>query len=250
MSQINIKNLVKNFHKKGETIRVIDNLNLDIKEDEFVAFFGPNGCGKTTLLYLITNIYKPDKGKIRIKPERRKMGFVFQNYSESLLPWRTVSKNVGFGLEVEKVQAKKKEKIVNDVLKKLHLKEYKNHYPYQLSGGLNQLTAIARAIAYDPDFFILDEPFSSLDYQTTRKIWLEFLKVWNATKKTTLFVSHSVDEAVFLADRVVILSKRPCKIIGEVKINLPRPRNLDMLKGKNFFSLRNDVLKYFDEGLK
>lgn len=250
MSQISIRNLVKNFDRDGGAINVIDKLSLDIKEHEFVVFFGPNGCGKTTLLYLIAKVHKPDSGNIKIESLNKEVGFVFQNYSDSLFPWRTVSKNIEFGLEIKNIEYKKKKQIVDKVLKKLNLTEHKNNYPYQLSGGQNQLTAIGRAIAYNPDLFLLDEPFSSLDYQTTRKMWIELLKIWGDLKKTTLFVSHSIDEAVFLADRVIVLSKRPCKIIGEVKINLPRPRNLGMLKEKNFFKLRNKVLKYFEEGLK
>jgi len=257
MSHIEIQKLSKEFvqpRKKGiKKIEVLKGLNLKIKDNEFVTFFGPNGCGKSTFLYIISGIYEPTSGYISInkKPvENAKVGFVFQNYSESIYPWRTVSGNVEFGLEVQGIEEAKRKEIVTKFLKKLRLVEHTTKYPYQLSGGLKQLTAIARALAYDPDIFILDEPFSALDYQTTRKMWLEILRIWNDMKKTTLFVSHFVDEAVFLADRVIIFSKRPARIVGEIKVDLSRPRNLKMLQNRRFFELRNKVLKCFEEGLK
>lgn len=252
VNMIEIKNLSQSFEHGEEKLDVLANLDVRIKSGEFVAFFGPNGCGKTTFLYLISSIYEPTAGDIILGHHRGKeatVGFVFQDFSQSIFPWRTVYGNVEFGLEVQGMGKENRRRRVKELLEKLNLLGHENKYPYQLSGGLKQSTAIARALAYDPDIFILDEPFSALDYQTTRMMWLELLDIWKNLRKTTLFVSHSIDEAVFLADRVIVFSKRPAHIVGEVVIDLPRPRKLGMLQSKKFFTLRNKVLKYFEEGL-
>ncbi|MBL7160577.1 MAG: ABC transporter ATP-binding protein [Candidatus Aenigmarchaeota archaeon] len=258
MPMIQIEKLSKVFLQEKEKkekapVKVLNNVSMNIEKGEFVTFFGPNGCGKSTFLHLISGLHQPTAGKIGVNNktvEEAKVGFVFQDYSGSIFPWRTVSGNVEFGLEVQGVPKEKRRKMAREFMGKLNLTEHSNKYPYQLSGGLKQLTAIARALVYDPDIFVLDEPFSALDYQTTRRMWLELLRVWKDLEKTTLFVSHFVDEAVFLADRVVVFSKSPARIMGEVLVDLGRPRKLEMLQSRKFFALRNRVLKLFEEGLK
>ncbi|MBT7090871.1 ABC transporter ATP-binding protein [Candidatus Woesearchaeota archaeon] len=249
---IEIENLSKEFSQpknKNKILKVLDNISLNIKNGEFIAFFGPNGCGKTTLLNILSGIDKSTSGTILInkkKPEESKAGFVFQNYNESMLPWRTIEGNISLALEVQGIEGTKKQEIINHLLKKVGLFEHKDKFFYELSGGMKQLTAICRAFAYNPDLLLLDEPFSSLDYSTSRKMGLELLDIWKENKKTTLFISHDVDEAVFLADKVVVLSNRPAKIKGIVEVKLPRPRKLDVLSSKEFFETRNKILRLFE----
>ena len=249
---IEIENLSKEFSQpknKKKILKVLDNISLKIKDGEFIAFFGPNGCGKTTLLNILSGIDKSTSGTILInkkKPEESKAGFVFQNYNESMLPWRTIEGNISLALEVQGIEGTKKQEIINHLLKKVGLFEHKDKFFYELSGGMKQLTAICRAFAYNPDLLLLDEPFSSLDYSTSRKMGLELLDIWKENKKTTLFISHDVDEAVFLADKVVVLSNRPAKIKGIVEVKLPRPRKLNVLSSKEFFETRNKILRLFE----
>jgi len=252
MVVINIDNISKEFSqpkKEIKKLKVLDNISLDVREGEFITFFGPNGCGKSTILNIVAGITKPTSGKILIKdksPESTKVGFVFQNYNESMLPWRTASENIRLALEIQNINGNKQKQITEHLLKKVGLFEHKDKYFYELSGGMKQLIAICRAFAYNPEMLLMDEPFSSLDYSTTRKMETEMLKIWRENKKTTLFVSHDIDEAILLADRVVVLSKRPARIKEIVKIDLPRPRKLSMLSTKEFFKIRNKILRLFE----
>lgn len=248
MATISIKQLTKVLSFKEKKFKVLDNINLEIKEGEFVTVLGPNGCGKTTLLNIISGIEKPTKGVTKIKPPAR-IGFVFQNYEESLFPWRTVKGNIGFALEAG--NKKNKEEKADAALRKINSKEinllqFKNNFVYELSGGMKQLTAIARALAFEPEIFLMDEPFSSLDYTVTRKMEELVLRIWRKTKKTTVFVSHDVDEAIYLADRIIVFTKRPAKVKKVIQVDLPRPRKNNMRMNKRFFQLRNAVLKAFE----
>lgn len=249
---IEVENLSKEFPQpKNEikTLKVLDNISFQIKDGEFVAFFGPNGCGKTTLLNILSGVDKQTSGRVLVNQKETresKVGFVFQNYNESMLPWRTVAGNVELSLEIQKVDEKKKKQIVNNLLEKVGLIEHRDKFFYELSGGMKQLTAICRAFAYEPELLLMDEPFSSLDYSTSRKMEMELLDIWKQNKKTTIFVSHDIDEAIFLADKVIVLSSRPAKIKGIVEIEFPRPRNLEILSSKEFFEHRNEILKLFE----
>jgi NitT/TauT family transport system ATP-binding protein len=245
---IKIENVSKDFGSKTELLKVLDSISFDIAPGEFVTLFGPNGSGKTTLLNIISGLDIPTSGKTSINnksPDQAKIGFVFQNYNESMLPWRTVLENVALPLEVKGVSVDERKKKAEHLLDKVGLIAHKDKYFYQLSGGQKQLTAICRAIIYDPELLLMDEPFSALDYSTTKKMELELLDVWQERKITTLFVSHDIDEAIFLADRVIVLSPRPGSIKEVFQVNLPRPRTLDMLSSDEFFSLRNKILASF-----
>ncbi len=239
---ISLSAIEKEFRKNTGTVKVLDGINLTIQKGEFVTVFGPNGSGKTTLLNIVAGIDTPDVGGVTINgksPEDARVGFVFQNYNESLFPWRTVIENIVFPSE-------KGHEIAEYLLKKVGLHAFKDRCVYELSGGQRQLVSICRSIAFRPDILIMDEPFSALDYSTTRKMELELLDIWQEKKITTLFVSHDIDEAIFLADKVVVLSPRPSNIKKVFEVNLPRPRTLDMLAGPEFVTLRNEILSTFE----
>ncbi len=246
---ISIKSITKEFKKTFGITKVIDAVDLDIQKGEFVTVFGPNGSGKTTLLNIIAGLDKPDSGEVLIdnkKPEDAHVGFVFQNYNESLFPWRTVQENIMLPLEIDNACKEESDKIVTHLLEKVSLSHLKDKFIYELSGGQKQLVSICRAIASNPDVLLMDEPFSALDYSTTRKMELELLDIWQENKITTLFVSHDIDESIFLADKVVVLSPGPSKIKKIFEVHLPRPRTLDMLASPEFTSLRNEIIKTFE----
>lgn len=241
--------VTKEFKKNSGTTKVLEDINLEIQKGEFVTVFGPNGSGKTTLLNVVAGLETPESGEVIINskaPKDARAGFVFQNYNESLFPWRTVLENIIFPLEIAKINKEEQQKIAEHLLNKVGLLHSKDKFVYELSGGQRQLVSICRAIAYNPDILIMDEPFSALDYSTTRKMELELLDIWQEKKITTLFVSHDIDEAIFLADRVVVLSPRPAKIKKVFEVKLPRPRTLDMLSSPEFTELRNAILNTFE----
>ena len=245
---IKFEHVSKKFFQEKSQIEVLEKIDFSLKEGEFVTLFGPNGCGKTTLLNIACGLEKADSGKITINnkdPEHSKTGFVFQNYNESLFPWRTALENIEFALEIQGVSKKERIKKAEELLNKVGLLQHKDKYFYELSGGMKQLVAICRAIAYQPDILLMDEPFSSLDYSTTRKMEMELLEIWQERKITTLFISHDIDEAIILADRVVVLSPRPARIKEIIEINLPRPRKLEMITSDEFFTIRNKALQAF-----
>ncbi len=249
MSYILFKNLSKSFLHNSEKLQVLKNLNLEVRRGEFLVIFGPNGCGKTTLLNIIAGLEKQDEGKLTIEGkslENKKVGFVFQNYNESLLPWRSVKDNVALSLEANNTENKNEiERKATHFLKEVDLEKFAEKYPYQLSGGMKQLVSIARAFAYEPDFFLMDEPFSALDYDNRIKMEDKLLKLWSEHKKTVIFVSHDIEEAVYLADRIVVLAKRPTKVKEIINVRLKRPRNMEIRFSKEFFKTKNEVLKVF-----
>lgn len=246
---ISVRSIKKEFAKSSGITKVLEDINLEVNNGEFVTVFGPNGSGKSTLLNVVAGIEAPESGVVEVggkTAQEAQVGFVFQNYNESLFPWRTVYENIVFPLEVAKVGSEKQQAIANHLLNKVGLLQTKDKFVYELSGGQRQLISICRAIAYDPDILIMDEPFSALDYSTTRKMELELLDIWQEKKITTLFVSHDIDEAIFLADRVVVLSPRPASIKKIFEVKLPRPRTLDMLTSPKFNALRNAILNTFE----
>jgi NitT/TauT family transport system ATP-binding protein len=212
-------------------------IDLNIGWGEFIAIIGPSGCGKSTLLRLVGGLLKPSAGLVLVNgrdPEQaqrgKEVGFVFQD--PALLPWRTVYGNVRISLEVNRNRRQAREP--DELLEFVGLGQFNNYYPHQLSGGMQQRVALARALVFDPPLLLMDEPFGALDEITRATMRYELLRIWQATQKTVLFVTHSIAEAITLADRVVVLSSRPGEIRGVVPIDLPRPRT-EAVEGEREF---------------
>jgi NitT/TauT family transport system ATP-binding protein len=223
--KLRLRNVTKTYNSEEGELKAVENINLEVKPTEFLCIIGPSGCGKTTLLRMVAGLDYPSSGEIildgaRVSGPSPDRGMVFQEFS--LFPWRTVLKNVEFGLEIRGVQERRK--IAEQYLELVGLLDFKNCYPQELSGGMKQRVAIARALATEPAILLMDEPFGSVDAQTRNVLQEELLEIWKRTEKTIMFVTHSVDEAVYLADRVAVMSARPGRIIQCMKIDIPRPR--------------------------
>lgn len=234
-----------------DKLHVVDGFSLAVSEGELVTLFGPNGCGKTTILNLFAGTLQPDAGHISWNAGEscsREIGYVFQNYGDTLLPWRTVKANISFPLEVRRTDAETVRKETTKVMNLFRLNEHADKYVYELSGGLKQLVAIARSTVYYPRLLLLDEPFSALDYSTSRMLWTRFREFWSDTRVTTIFISHNIDEAVFLGDRVCVMSSRPTRVVAEITVPFGRDRKLEILGTQEFFRVRTDVLRAFEEG--
>ncbi len=225
--KLELRNVIKTFNSEEGEIKALEDINLNVKPNEFLCIIGPSGCGKTTLLRLIAGLDLPSSGEIildgkEVKGPSPDRGMVFQEFS--LFPWRTVIKNVTLGLKIRGINENEQYRIANEYIELVGLKGFENCYPYELSGGMKQRVAIARALAMDPSILLMDEPFGSVDAQTRNVLQEELLGIWKRTKKTVLFVTHSVDEAVYLADRVAVMSTRPGRIVECMDIDIARPR--------------------------
>lgn len=229
-TQLEIKGVSKIFNgDNGKNIPALVDLDLQVNEGEFVSIVGPSGCGKTTLINLIAGFDHPTGGEIFLNKKKVAIpgadrGVVFQKYTS--FPWLTVQKNIEFGLKLMGVAESKRAQVAREYVKVTGLKGFEHEYPKNLSGGMQQRVALARTLAADPEILLMDEPFGALDTQTRRFMQDLLLQIWSKTKKTVLFVTHDVDEALFISDRVLIMSARPGTLIKEIKVNLPRPRTL------------------------
>jgi NitT/TauT family transport system ATP-binding protein len=224
---IRVVGVSKNYISGGRSMHAVENVSFDIKDAQFVCIVGPSGCGKSTLLRMIAGLEPISSGEIFVGGKKvtcpsPSIGFVFQEYT--LFPWRTVQKNVEFGLEMKKLPAPEREKIAAKYIDLVGLTKFKDAYPYELSGGMKQRTAIARTLAVNPEVLLMDEPFGALDAQTRNILQEELLDIWSKERKKVLFVTHNVDEAVFLADKVIIMTARPGRIKEIIDIDIPRPR--------------------------
>ena len=228
-SNINQVYRIKNASGDGSNAFVaLQGVSLEVKKGEFVAIVGPSGCGKSTFLDMIAGLAYPSSGEIFIDDKlitgpALDRGIVLQGYA--LFPWRTVRENVEFGLEIKRVPKGERKDISRTFIELVGLTGFEERYPHELSGGMKQRVAIARALAYDPEVLLMDEPFAAVDAQTRDILQEELLRIWEETHKTIIFVTHSIDEAVFLADRVAVMTANPGTIKEVVDINLPRPRN-------------------------
>lgn len=236
--------LSKRYVSRQGSVSAIEDVSFEVAEGEFVCVVGPSGCGKTTLLRLLAGLLLPDQGQVLLGGEaltgpRREIGIVFQK--ANLMPWRTVYENVLLPLQVSRVPSSQAQKQVDRVLGLVDLLEFANSYPRQLSGGMEQRVAIARALAHEPDILLLDEPFGALDALTRERLNLELLRVWGASHKTVVMVTHDIREAVFLADRVFVISQRPGRLADIVGVTLPRPRSSSMLYDGSVNSLAQQI---------
>lgn len=219
---------IRNPEKKRlEEFVALESFSLSIEDGAFIAIVGPSGCGKSTLLDIVAGLTKSKGGSITIDGcevtgPNLDRGFIMQGYA--LFPWRTVRRNVEYGLEVKRIPKKDRTEIARKYIELVDLNGFEDRYPNELSGGMRQRVAIARSLAYDPKVLLMDEPFAAVDAQTRESLQDELLKIWGKTKKTVIFVTHSIEEAVLLADRVVVMTPRPGRIQRIVDINLPRPR--------------------------
>ncbi|MCL2141558.1 MAG: ABC transporter ATP-binding protein [Methanimicrococcus sp.] len=243
MGELVIENLSKEFKKGKEAFVAIQDIHMTVQDGEFVTILGPSGCGKTTLLRILAGLETYTNGMIMLSGEKiigpgTNRGMVFQEYS--LFPWKTVLGNVMFGPLMQGATKENAKKIAEEYLNLVGLSDFRNSYPYELSGGMKQRVAIARALANEPEIILMDEPFGALDAQTRNNLQNELLRIWQEKKRTIIFVTHSVDEAVFLSDRIIILSKRPGIIKKEIEIKIPRPRDRTRPEEN---AIRNEVLR-------
>jgi NitT/TauT family transport system ATP-binding protein len=249
-TKLHIHNVSKTYRSDGQEVLAIDEIDLKIKNEEFATILGPSGCGKSTLLRIVAGLIKPTKGIVRldgnvISRPGQDRGMVFQSYT--LFPWLTVTENIRFGLEISGMVKSKQEQIAQEFVEKVGLKGFEKTYPRGLSGGMKQRVAIARALANNPAILLLDEPFGALDAQT-RALMQELLtQIWEELHKTILFVTHDVEEAIFLSDRVFIMTARPGKIKAEIDISLERPRSYEMKATESFLNLKKQALALIRE---
>jgi NitT/TauT family transport system ATP-binding protein len=230
-----------------EEIKALNGISVTVEDGEFISIIGPSGCGKTTLLRIISGLEQPSTGKIflrgkEIEKPYGQVGLIFQEYA--LFPWRTVIDNIDFGLEIKKFPRKKRKEMARFYLHKFNLDGFENEYPKELSGGMKQRVAIARTLINDPELLLMDEPFGSLDSQTRNSMQEFLLNVWQETKKTILFVSHNIDETVFLSQKVLGLSARPGSIKLVLEIDLPYPRERT---SQEFNLYRKKILDYLEQ---
>ena len=232
MVTIAVRNVSKTFSGKNVRVAALEDVSFEAKSNEFVAILGPSGCGKSTLLRIIAGLDHPTTGDVKIgdttvsEPVDR-LGMVFQD--SVLLPWRSVASNIVLPLEMKRLNIESHRGRLEELIELVGLKGFENSYPYQLSGGMGQRVALCRALVVEPDLLLMDEPFGALDAMTREKMNVELLKVWSNFKMTIVFVTHSIPEAIFLADRILVMSSRPGRFVSEFVNSTPRPRTLAML---------------------
>jgi NitT/TauT family transport system ATP-binding protein len=234
----------KSYARNGRPLEILDVDSFAAREGEFITIIGPSGCGKSTFLHIMGGFIPAEAGRIEVYGKEVKgpgpdRGMMFQEFS--LFPWKTVAGNIAWGLEVQGLRRSRIEETVGQYLDMIGLKDFANHYPAELSGGMKQRTALARALAFDPKVLLMDEPFGALDAQTRETMQEELTRLWERTGKTIVFVTHDIEEAVFLGDRVVVLSARPGRIREDIRIDLPRPRTLEIKKSMRCHEYRNQI---------
>jgi NitT/TauT family transport system ATP-binding protein len=225
-------------------VRALYGFDIDVQEGEFLSIVGPSGCGKSTFLNILLGLIKLDSGDLRMHGRQitgpgTDRAMVFQEFG--LLPWRTVQNNIELGLELKKVPAQARRVVADRLIEMVGLSGFEGHYPHELSGGMKQRVGLARALATDPDVLLMDEPFAALDAQTRDLMQVELLRIWREARKTVLFVTHQIDEAIYLSDRVMVMSKRPGRAKKIFDIKLPRPRDYEMRVKPEFNELKLEI---------
>lgn len=241
---LSVQNLSAVFSDNKGKLRALDKVWFDVYPREFVCVLGPSGSGKSTLLRILANLLPPTSGSYTFSGDTQpKIGMVFQQ--ANLMPWRTVSQNLTLSLELGGVDQEEAAEKATDLMKLVGLDEFENYWPRDLSGGMAQRVAIARALIHDPDLLLLDEPFGSLDALTRERMWTELSLIWQARQKTVLMVTHSIEEALFLADRVLVLTRRPGTVKLDLPVDLPRPRRDGIRYTAEFGALARRVKEAF-----
>jgi NitT/TauT family transport system ATP-binding protein len=243
--KVSVRNLGKTYQGRNRSeITVFEEINLDINPEEFICIVGPSGCGKTTFIKIIDGLVQASSGSVYVngaevsEPDFDR-AFVFQ--ADSLYPWRTVLDNIAFGLEIKGIDRKDRYPRARELIKMVGLFGFESHYPHELSGGMRQRVNLARALAVDPEIILMDEPFAALDAQTREVMQQELLKVWGSSRKTVLFITHQIDEAIYLADRVIVFSARPSTVKADIRIEIPRPRSLSVKRSPKFLEYVGEI---------
>lgn len=242
-SRIDIRNVSKIYRTGSGTVDAVENFTESVKDGEFVCVVGASGCGKTTLLWCLSGLHPSTSGTVEIdgdlltEPMPNKIGMVFQD--SNLLPWRTLMQNIELPFQIKKQPVNRE--LIEELLEVAGLKGFENSYPGELSGGMKQRGSIVRALAQDPEVLLMDEPFGALDAFTREEMNLFLLKVWAKTKKTIVFVTHSISEAIFLSDRIWVMSPRPGRLARVIDVNFERPRNIDLQFEPDFISILKEI---------
>ena len=245
MPIIEVSKLSKDFNAGRAVLRALADVSFSVEEGRFVTLVGPSGCGKSTLLQILAGLIGATSGQVLIEGKRisapmpDKIGMVFQD--PTLLPWKTALANVEFPLDLRGVDRTLRRSRCSALLELVGLSEFADHYPHELSGGMRQRVAIARGLAQDPRLILMDEPFAALDEQTRTRMGHDLLDIWQKTGKTVFFITHSLTEAIYLSDVVLVMSPRPGRIIETIAIDFPRPRELDMIGSEAFGRIRNRI---------
>jgi len=252
--KLEIVHLTKAFPRgRGDIVPVLDDVSFAVADLEFVAIVGPSGCGKSTFLRIVDGLIEPDSGEVRINGEPIQgaghgRGMVFQSFD--LFPWRTALGNVEFGLEMANISQRERRERARRWIERVGLVGFEHAYPHQLSGGMQQRVGIARALAIEPEVLLMDEPFGALDVQTRDLLQDELLAIWQNERKTVLFVTHSIEEAIYLADRVLIFTPRPARIDRVLHVPFARPRSEEVKASPAFVELRSEIWRSLKHGVK
>jgi len=257
-AHIEVRAVTKSWITRDQPVAALDDVSLTVAPHEFLTVLGPSGCGKSTLLSIIGGLVPPDRGEVRIagepatRPDPRRVAMAFQD--PGLFPWRTALENVEFGLELQRVPPGRRREIARGLLEPVGLRGFEHRYPRELSGGMKQRVAIARALALDSPILLMDEPFGALDEQTRLLMGEWLLDIWARTKKTVVFVTHSLQEAILLSQRIVVMTSRPGRIKASFDVTLPDPRDLSgsaatALRGELWAAIRDEARRALESGL-
>ncbi len=254
MAKLEVRGVSKSFQRgKAGQVLVLDNLSLDVGDLEFLAIIGPSGCGKSTFLRILDGLTPCDAGSISLNGKEvtgtgQGRGMVFQHFN--LFPWRTTLENVEFGLEVRGVGKADRRAVSRHYIDLVGLVGFEHAYPYQLSGGMQQRVGLARALAVKPEILLMDEPFGSLDVQTRDVLQDELLRIWEQEQKTVIFITHSIEEAIYLADRVIVFTPRPAQVERTIHMPFGRPRREELKTSEPFLALRREIWEVLKKGVR
>jgi NitT/TauT family transport system ATP-binding protein len=242
-AKIETRNVCKVYETAAGSVTAVDNFSLDVADGEFVCIVGPSGCGKSTYLRMLAGLDSHSAGTIAIRPGKEPgkplNSVVFQEYA--VFPWKTVIENVAFGLQMRGVGRAERLETANYWLERVGLRKFAQYYPYQISGGMKQRVSIIRALANDPEVLLMDEPLGALDAQTRIVLQDELLRIWEETRKTVVYITHSLDEAILLGDRVILMTAHPGRLLRTFQIDIPRPRTVDTMNTAAFGTLRGAI---------